>query len=286
MVQFDVAGHEPSFLPDESFRLTWQDEFDGVVLDRTKWDFRLHMMGTRWISWTDSEKALYLDGKSNAVFRIIRDEEDGHLCCAQLQTGYNFMDAPPVTRHTEEDRAAAANCFGDMPTWGIGRLKDSLHLFRYGYFECRCRLQKMPKWWSAFWMQSPIIGASRHAYDTGAEVDIMESFRPGEIKPHNVFTGGYSADVNRIKVGGKAVDVNEYHRFGLLWEPDRYVFYIDGEADGVITENVSQIPEFLLISTEVSGYRKEAHAPYPEAYAACDEGDEFLVDYVRVFQRG
>ena len=25
-------------------------------------------------------------------------------------------------------------------------------MHRYGYYECRCRLQQMPGWWSAFWM--------------------------------------------------------------------------------------------------------------------------------------
>ena len=52
---------------------------------------------------------------------------------------------------------------------------------------------------------------------------------------------------------------------------------------GKITDKLTARPEFILISTEVKGYRKENHAPVPEAFDAL--GDTFLVDYVRVFDR-
>ena len=278
MQEYLVSGHEPSVLPDGKFKLTWSDEFDGKELDRTKWDFRLHMMGTRWISWTDSEEALYLDGDSNCVFKLVN--EDGTLRSAQLQTGYNFMDAPPVKR----ENVGLTNGFMDMPTWGIGKLRESKHLFRYGYFECRCRLQQKAGWWSAFWVQSPVIGASLDTKLTGAEIDVMESFSPGVVAAHNVFSGGYGVDNHRTKIGGmEGVDTSVFHRFGLLWEPDGYTFYVDGKEDGHVTADVSGIPEFLLISTEVYGYRKPGHAPYPASWEAV--GDTFLVDYVRVFER-
>ena len=53
--------------------------------------------------------------------------------------------------------------------------------------------------------------------------------------------------------------------------------------DGVVTENVSAIEEFILISTEVRGYRNEDHRPTEEAKATAKAGDTFLVDHVRVF---
>ena len=42
MKKFEVKDHEPSFLPDGEWKLTWADEFDGTELDRTKWDYRLN----------------------------------------------------------------------------------------------------------------------------------------------------------------------------------------------------------------------------------------------------
>ncbi|MBP3305720.1 MAG: glycoside hydrolase family 16 protein [Oscillospiraceae bacterium] len=268
MRQFEVQGHEPSLLPEGmDFRLVWQDEFDGTELDTTKWDYRRSMMGMRWPAWTD--KGVHLDGKSNCVFTLL--EENGRPVCSQLQTGYNFMDEP-VEKTT----------FGnDHIQWNIGKLKKGKYTKKYGYFECRCRLQQKEGWWSAFWIQSPMIGASLDPGQTGSEMDIMESFHPGKIAAHNIFTGGYGKDMQRIKVGGMTVDEKKFHRFGLLWDESGYTFYVDGVEDGRVEENVSGCPEFILISTEPRGYRFTEHQPTAEAVAAV--GDTFLVDYVRVF---
>lgn len=270
MKKFDVAGHEPSFLPDGEWNLVWADEFDGTELDASKWDWRLSMMGRNHPAWTD--KGVHLDGKSNAVFTLM--EENGLPVSSQLQTGYNFMDEPVVKTMFEKDHLQ----------WNIGKLKENKFTHSFGYYECRCRLQQKPGWWSAFWIQSPVIGASLDPSYTGSEVDIMESFRPGKVVPHNVFTGGYGLDMQRMKVGGNLeVSTDEFHRFGLLWDETGYTFYIDGKEDGKVCENISACPEFILISTEVKGYRTEDHKPSPEAFDSI--GDTFLVDHVRVFEK-
>lgn len=269
MKKIEVAGHAPSFLPDgKDFKLVWSDEFDGDTLDRTKWDYRVSMMGKRHPAWVD--KGVHLDGRSNAVFTLL--EEDGRPVSAQLQTGYNFMDEP-IKKTT----------FGnDDLQWNIGKLKRSLFTHKFGYYECRCRLQQKPGWWSAFWMQSPIIGASLDASDSGVEIDVMESFEPGKIVPHNVFAGGYGQDMrNRHTGGGIELDPAVFHRFGLLFDETGYTFYVDGKEDGKITGDISGHDEFLLIGTEVTGYRLSEHRPSREAFDAI--GDTFLVDYVRVF---
>ena len=270
MVKYDVKNHAPSYLPDGyEFELDWSDEFDGNELDTSKWDYRLCMMGKRHPSWTD--KGVKVENGC-AVFSIF--EEDGEVVCSQLQTGYNFMDEP----------VKETKCGSAYLQWPIGKLRENKYTWKYGYFECRCRLQKMKGWWSAFWMQSPIIGASLDPKLTGSEVDIMESFSPGNVLHHNVFTGGYGQDLVSAKVGGEDVDVNEFHTFGLLWTENEYVFYVDGKEDGRVDKYVSATPEFLLISTETLGYRKEDHRPMSEAFEAAKAGDNFLVDHVRVFK--
>lgn len=265
---FEVKNHEPSLLPDGDWKLVWADEFDGETLDDTKWDYRLSMMGLKHPAWTN--KGVHLDGKSNCVFTLL--EEDGRPVSAQLQTGYNFMDEPVQKTTFGEDHLQ----------WNIGKLKESKFTHKYGYFECRCKLQQMPGWWSAFWIQSPIIGASLDPKVTGSEIDIMESFEPGEVAAHNAFTGGYGLDMKREMVGGKSsLSLDEFHRFGLRWDENGYTFYIDGEEDGHISAYVSGCPQFILISTEPIGYRFKDHQPTEEAKAAI--GDQFIVDYVRVY---
>lgn len=201
---YEIEGHEPSFLPDGKWNLAFADEFDGTTLNRAVWDYRVSMMGRRHPAWV--EDGVTLDGKSNAVFTLM--EKDGHLVSSQLQTGYNYMDEPVVP-----------TMFGkEYLQWPIGKLHENLFTHKQGYYECRCRLQQREGWWTAFWIQSPIIGASLDPADTGAEVDIMESFHVGEVKPHNVFTGGYGLDNMRRKIGGKTLDPAEFHRFGLKWD--------------------------------------------------------------------
>ena len=113
----------------------------------------------------------------------------------------------------------------------------------------------------------------------------MECFKKGQIANHNAFTGGYGLDNKAISVGGvEDLDQAAWHRFGLLWDESGYTFYIDGKPDGHISKYISRRPEFILISTEVKGYRYVDHKPVQDAYKLIGK-DEFLVDYVRVFDR-
>jgi len=267
-----VPGHEPSLLPaGREWCLAWHDEFDGTELDRSKWAYRMSIMQKRHPGYTD--KGVRLDGRSNAVFDI--HLEDGRPVSSHLQTGFNFMDEP-----VEETTFNA-----DHLQWPIGKLREPLFEHLYGYWECRCRLQQKPGWWSAFWLQSSTIGASLDPARTGVEIDAMESFEPGIVVPHNVFHGGYGKDNHWEGCGRKTtgLDTSAFHRFGVLWDDRGYTFFVNGREDGHIEGHVSRVPLFVLVSTEVTGYRHADHKPVPEAFAAAESGDSFLVDYVRVF---
>ncbi len=272
MQKYEVSGHVPSYLPDgKNWKLVWSDEFDGTELDMTKWDYRLCMMGKRHITW--GTEGVKLDGNSNAVFSVY--EKDGEICSCQLQTGHNFMDAEPPKSAT----------FSGGLTWPIGKLEPNKYLKKYGYFECRCKLQSKLGWWSAFWLQSPVIGSTIDPKTSGAEIDIMESFAPGQYVDHYVHTGGYGFDhKNKFTgtgTGRSNVAPEEWHTFAVDWDKDGYTFYVDGKEDGRVEGPVSEIPSFILISTEVQGYRHAQHCATEEAKLAV--GDTFTVDYVRVF---
>ena len=171
-------------------------------------------------------------------------------------------------------------------------------MHRYGYYECRCRLQQLPGWWSAFWMQTPMQGCSLDPRRAGIEHDIMESFDPGEVIPHCFHANGYGADYQgfrcpRVKGNEEAIlalDKTEFHVFGMLWEPDGYTMFVDGRQHGPKVgqgdgEAVSQTEEFVLLTTEAKWYRNDhmTGKGVPELDAAAAAGDEFLVDYVRVY---
>ncbi len=269
MKEFKVENHAPSYLPEGyDWEYIWGDEFDGPELDTTKWDFRTHMMHVEHPGWV-KEEGISFDGNSNIVFSVI--EKDGKICSTQLQTGYNYMDAPVVDPSPD-------NHF----VWPIGKLQNPKFMHRYGYYECRCKLQKKPGWWSAFWMQSPIQGSTLDPSFSGIEHDIMESFKPGVVSEHMNHFNGCGLDYKGVSHGkGAELSLDEYHYFGLLWTEDGYTFYIDGKEDGSSSEYVSKTEEFILLSTEVFGYREPAFTATDEAKAAV--GDQFIVDHVRVF---
>ena len=265
---FNVENHEPSLLPDGyDFQLVWADEFDGTELDTTKWGYRLHMMGKRHRTW--GEEGVHLDGESHAVFTCY--EKDGEICSSQLQTGSNYMDIRNPNWNEED------------VCWPLGKLEPHRFVKKYGYFECRCRLQQKKGWWSAFWLQSPIIGSSLDPAISGIENDCMESFAPGNVSLHSNHYNGYGPNHKCEEIGkGADVDPTIYHTFGVLWTPEGYTYYIDGVEDGRSSGPVSHTPQFILISTEVQGYRRRGfNRAAEEAKEAI--GDTFVVDYVRVF---
>ena len=70
----------------------------------------------------------------------------------------------------------------------------------------------------------------------------------------------------------------------MRWTPSGYTFYVDGVQDGeTLTTPVSHVPQFILISTEVNGYRSSTHSATDETRETAKLGDAFIVDYVRVF---
>lgn len=270
MREYPVQGHVSSWLPEDTqWTLAWHDEFDGPTLDTDKWAFRTHLMGVRNETWLENE-GISFDNESNILFHLV--EKEGEYYSAQLQTGYNFMDAP-------------AEAYSERFQWKIGKIEPHKFLHRYGYYECRCRMQQKPAWWSAFWLQSPIIGATLDPRFSGVEVDIMEQFERNPYIVQNLHWSGYGSQHQHLKNPENphvALGAGEdgYHTFGCQWTPARYTFYVDGRQTWTADEPVSQADAFILIGTECKGYRAGAHSPYAREEAV---PDTFAVDYVRVF---
>ena len=279
-----VEGREPSLLPDgKKFKLVWHDEFDGTVLDESKWSYRTNFWGRRahWFAAPEDGCVEVADGRLRLKLKKL---PGGQFVSPQLQTGELMWDIPHVSNPSG--------------FWPLPKRRKSKFVHKYGYYECRCRLQKMPGWWSAFWMQSEGIGTTLDPAASGIEHDIMESFDPGEVIVAAFHMNGYGQDYKGFhipaaydeepKFEGKlnlALDTESFHTFGMLWEPDGYSIYVDGRFRGRNNAAVSHVPEFVLLTTEVKWYRNNRMTgkPVPELDAAVAAGDDFVVDYVRVY---
>ena len=295
MKRFSVSGHEDSLVPSgKEWKLVWNDEFDGTELDESKWGFRLNFWGRRLDTFTT--EGVEVDGSSHLRLHLLKKGDDFYS--PHLQTGSLTYDIPRDS--------------GGI--WPFGAYQEPKFMHRFGYYEIRCRLPRNPGWHAAFWLQAPGIGSHPDARFAGVECDIMENYRQhidGKLIGGNLW-GGYGR--NGAGSGHFEWDFVEtedgWHNYGVDWSPEGYVFYADGReigrvlplecapADGVSPEPgriaygpVSQVEQYILVSTECHGYRgpgftaPEGHpagTPVPMLTRA-QLPDCFEVDYVRVF---
>jgi beta-glucanase (GH16 family) len=266
MMTTTLQKHVESLLPlHKQWKLVWNDEFDGDTLDKTKWKFRLHLMQQRHHTFT--EEGILLDGDSHLLLSLT--EKDGQYYSPQLQTGSNYLDRPGEKY--------------DKFTWPIAEIEQPTFMHKYGYYEIRCKIQTQPGWWSAFWLQSPVIGSTLDPTKSGVEVDIMENFTRDNIVVHNNHWNGYGKDHRELSSGDRKLEETPdgFHVFGVDWNPDGYTYYIDGKESWHVDGPVSDIEQFILISTECMGYRAGNEASDELKQAVLP--DYFIVDYVRVF---
>jgi len=283
-----VAGEAPSLLPtDREFRLTWHDEFTGARLDDAKWSYRTNFWGKRadWFALPADNAVEVTNGL--ARLKIVR-RTDGSFCSPQLQTGGLLWD----------DLQPAS---GPGVAWPFAPRQPPKFMHRYGYYECRAKLQAHEGWWTAFWLQAPANGATLDPRRSGVECDILESFTPGEHIVHAFHYNGCGKEYRRFNAQrapytptpdgafklGFPIATNAFHTVGLLWEPDGYTVFVDGRQSGYKVgasgdEVVSQVEQFVLLTTELKGCRKGT-GPEPAVADAWAAGDAFEVDFVRVY---
>lgn len=245
----DMSKYEP----------TWSEEFDGDSLDFTKWDGHYFSHG---------QTAVRRGGYWNTDLCTVTD---GclHIATRYYPDGYNGNGKP------------------GWYTAGI----DTSRSFeqKYGYFECRCILPKGANQWAAFWMMCSGVYLTDHDGEKGAEIDIFESpfYRENNIIQRNrvesnIHINGYG-EYHRHYAAGKAfVAANnpyeEFNTYGLEWNENEYIFYINGVESCRTQKAVSQAPEWLILSVEISGENAVPSADFT------GEGlTDFIVDYVRVY---
>ncbi len=281
-----VKGHAPSLLPsNKKWKLVWNDEFDGNVLNEDNWDYRLYFWGHESPTFT-KEGIEVSDG--TLKINLVRKGDDFYS--AHLQTGSLTFDKP-----VEPDVKSF---------YPFGEIKPPKFLHKYGYYEIRCRLPKHSGWHAAFWLQAPGIGSHPIPERAGVECDIMENYRQHSDGKMICGCGWGGYGKNRHWYGHYEFDYKEtedgWHYYGVDWSKDGYTFYTDGKLIGSQLAPecvVSDVEQFLLVSTECHGYhrhftkkggegetttqKKEWGNPVEELFSACP--DCFEIDFVRVY---
>ena len=159
----------------------------------------------------------------------------------------------------------------------------------YGYFEARVKLPTARGLWPAFWMM-PDRGAASglnqwQRRDTGKgamEIDILEHLSEWGPGRNNVALHWDGYGDKHQAWGSSHVyfgpTPDGWHNFGLLWEPGKLTWFIDGKkVVEYANERVSNVPSYIKLNTQMGGWATKdvdlSKLP-----------DYFKVDHVRVWQ--
>ncbi len=159
---------------------------------------------------------------------------------------------------------------------------------RYGYFEARLRPVTLHGLWPAFWAMPDHGRGSANRRRTilgGTEIDIFE--QPGRFGPHrnNIACHWWATSaMKEHKMMGfnrlyAARDKNGFITCGILWEPGKLTWYLNGEPVAIWdSPSVPSVPVYLKLCVQIGGWGgylvEHGKLPY-----------DFLVDYVKVWQR-
>lgn len=278
LLDLGILPQEDKKINMDNFTLVWSDEFEGDSLDTSKW-------GHSW--WITERKGGYWHENMVSV-------KDGNLVIRS-----EYLEAPPENGIYDDAREQYG--YNNYKAgWYTGKVttRDKYEQ-KYGYFEVRCILPAATGMWSAFWMMNEGVYNVNNSGEDGTEVDVFESFYYKDYWWGNdcISTGihydGYGEGHHGDTLGKVFIEndpYTEYNTYGVEWNENEYIFYINGMETGrMSTGGVSKNPEYLLLSCEFAGDKgvqfSDRHGT-GEIDKTPEENwpAEFKVDYVRCYQ--
>jgi len=178
---------------------------------------------------------------------------------------------------------------------GFIDIRNAFHA-AFGYWEARIKFQDTQGQWSAFWIESPTIGNPIGDPATaGAEIDIVEHRRVDgngvdvSNKAQNTLHwdgyGAYHRSVGQLSNNPTGTSLQgNFHTYGLLWTPDRYVYYVDGIQVWTTNQAVSHRSEYMLLTSEVENNSWAGHIPTGGYGSLATSTTKMTVNWVRVWE--
>lgn len=253
--------------------LTFADDFDGAERDDSKW------------------YAGYRNGQFEYYRRVGATHPGAYTspeCCYEIKNSMLILriDATKPTRPY-----IGSPCVSCFMTSDHRYGKDLSEVTvmkkfgqKYGWFEIRCKVAKGQGLESAFWLhqvdplhQEFTPDGKRNEADGAVEFDIFEAWGTPLDRVHAQMNVHFTKDAHyRISEPDPG---NDFHIFALEWEEGKATFYYDGQPTRVYEGPTPQREMFILAA--LFHYRTLAdHRDSELTYPA-----EFLIDYIRVWQR-
>lgn len=242
----------------EDYDLVFSDEFNGSVLDGTKWNTS-YLWGTDLI--INSEEQYYVDILDDPEFGFNPFTFDGdNLTISSIQTPSEL----------------AGKALNQSYLSGVITSYDAFK-FTYGYIETRAKVTFGRGYWPAFWL------LNAYYVDDMPEIDIMEFIGHNQDVVYHTYHYYDSEGQLRSTPSQPTPGVDytaDFHTYSVEWKPNTIIFYIDNiEVHRVVDPKVSQQDMYVIANTALGGWwagSPDNTTPFP---------GEFVIDYIRVYQK-
>lgn len=254
--------------------LRFSEEFDGPALDPARWQFTYAdaketspSLAKRNL-WNNGERQVYVDPDYLGLDLDPFEIANGTLIirARPLSGEAKAKIANDLRRHPPEmhDTALAKVEYSSGLISSRGRFSQ-----RYGYFEMRARWSSGKGLWPAFWLL-PAGGG------WPPEIDILEAHgdKKGTVF-HSLHSNAAKSETKRVSTD---TDDDQFHNYGMLWQPDQITFYVDGQQTAQMpTRADMHKPMFMVANLAIGG-----HWPgYPDANVKFPVSME--IDHIRVW---
>lgn len=208
------------------YKLIWADEFDGELLDKSKWTHRGSGQRRAGIL---SEDNSFVDGKGNLLIetRKVGDQFYTGMISTQrtLLTKYGYFEA---------------------------RIKFPVHPGQVAGF------------WLQSPCNSGESGPP-DTCGTEIDVVVFYRGRQGGHATNAVHWGGYGKNHKKENHRVIFDDGGDWHTYGLLWTENEYIYFRDGIEVWRTSTSVSHVPEYMILSVVV-GRRSDVldHVELPD----------------------
>lgn len=258
-----ISPSEPH-RPPAGYELVFADEFnEGDMPDDARWVYDTHRNAE---GWYNNELQYYAAGRPEN---------------ARVENGRLIIEA----RYENLSGGNEPADFGGQE-YTSARLISAGEGWTYGFYEVRAKLPCQRGTWPAIWMlpSDPDV-----EWPDGGEIDIMEhvGYEPGVI--HNsVHTRAFNFQRGTQRTTSYTIETacEDFHRYQLLWTPDRLVFAVDDAPRFLFEKRRSDRgrwpfdePMQLLLNVAVGGEWGGRRGVDSQALPARME-----IDHVRVYQ--
>jgi beta-glucanase (GH16 family) len=197
--------------PSSPWKLIWGDEFDGKAgtpPDPSKWTAKVGGggWGNQQLDYDTNNQNVYQDGQGNLVLEARQEDPAGSTCW-----------------------------YGPCKYTSAQITTQGHFSYTYGLIEARMKIPSALGVWSSFWLLGD--NCAQVGWPTCGEIDIMENINTYPNVVYGTVHGpGYSTGTYQLKSGNFSDD---FHVFGLQWDPNHLYFMVDGTVYHTVDRNSS-----------------------------------------------